>query len=89
MAFYAKTVTATDDNPFSFDQSPIVLSNCSIRCKTNGCLFGNQANVVADITPGGVEFYTTDVRVDELWFMNLTAGLNTTIIITGPVRGSV
>jgi hypothetical protein len=83
--FYSKTVTAADDNPFTVDdEGRTKLSCCNIHCYTNDCYYGNMSAQAAIIRANAVVWFEgSPVRVSDLWFKNLTAGQNATLVITG------
>lgn len=83
-SFYSKTVTATDDLPFSLeDDRNIVLKSCNIHCLTGDAYYGNPFVQSAPIRANAVVWFDSPVRVSDIMFKNYTAGTNTTIVITG------
>lgn len=85
-SFYSKTITATDDAIFRFeDDSTIVLASINIHCYTNDCDYGNPSAQAGIIRANAVAWFDAPVRLADIVFKNHTAGSNTTIVITGPV----
>jgi len=89
---YEKTVTATDDLPFQVEpagspEGETILSDVNIHCYNNDAYYGNAAIQAGIIRANAVVWFTGTVKVADLWFKNLTAGSNCTIVISGLIRG--
>ena len=83
-SFYVKSLTASDDGVFSVEDEPtIVLTSVNIHCYTNDAYYGNAAGTLGIIRANAVIWFDSPCRISDLLFKNLTAGSNTTIVITG------
>jgi hypothetical protein len=84
--FFVSTFTATTDAPFRLSDDPnLVLQSCNIHCYTNDALYGNSLALPGIIRANAVMWFDAPIRPYDLMFENLTAGSNTTIVITGPL----
>lgn len=85
--FYIKSITATDDTTWRFEDNPnIVLESMNICCYTNDAYFGNSITVPAIIRANAVVWFDAACRPFDFMFKNLGAGSNTTIVIYGPLK---
>ncbi len=75
--------TATDDNKFTLATEPMVLSDVMVLCSSNDCQFGDSLNQEFDMDVGDVFTFDNPVDIEDIFFINKTAGSNTKIIITG------
>jgi len=85
--FYIKSVTATDDTTWRFEDNPnIILTSGNIHCYTNDAYYGNQLSVPAIIRANAVVWFDAPFRPFDLMFKNLAAGSNTNIVIAGTLQ---
>lgn len=89
---YTKTITATADTPFQVEpdgsiEGETILTDVNIHCYTNDAYYGNAAVQAGIIRANAVVWFTGTIKVADLWFKNLTASSNTTLVVTGIIRG--
>jgi hypothetical protein len=83
-SIYSKTYTADSDLPFSLeDDFNVILKSINIHCYTNDAYYGSGSVTSSIIRANAVVWFDSPVRVSDLVFRNMTAGSNTTIVITG------
>jgi hypothetical protein len=90
-SIYSKTVTATANTPFQVEPSgspegETILADVNIHCYTNDAYYGNAALQTAVIRANAVVWFTGTIKVADLWFKNVNAGSNCTIVITGVIK---
>ena len=84
---YTKSYTAAADTPFQIDDDPtVLLTAINIHCYTNDSYYGNTAFQNSIIRANAVVWLDGIIRVSDLWFKNLTAGSNATIVLTGLLK---
>jgi hypothetical protein len=84
---YEKAATAAADTPFQVDtETKNFVTSLNIHCYTNDCYYGNAGFQLGIIRANAVVWFDGLVRISDLWFKNLTAGSNTTIVIAGILK---
>ena len=84
--FFVGSFTATTDDAFRLSDDPnLILKSCNIHCYTQDAYYGNSRATPAIIRANAVMWFDSPIRPFDLMFKNLGAGLNTTIVITGPL----
>lgn len=85
---YERSATATADTPFQVDaETANILTSANIHCYTNDVYYGNSAFQLGIIRANAVVWFDGIIRVSDLWFKNVTAGSNGTVVVFGLVKG--
>jgi len=88
LTVYSKAYTATSDLPFQVDvDTRNMVSAVNIHCYNQDCYYGNVGMQEGIIRANAVVWFDGKIKVSDLWFKNLTAGQNTTVVITGILIG--
>jgi len=84
--FFVSTFTATTDDAFRLSDDPnLILKSCNIHCYTADSYYGNSMATPGVIRANAVMWFDAPIRPFDLVFKNLAAGVNTQIVITGPL----
>jgi hypothetical protein len=76
--------TATDDNKFKLVTADLWLEDVNIHCYDNNANYGSRSNQNGDLTAGDILTFRY-INLNDIFFINNTAGNNTTISAIGVV----
>lgn len=82
-SFIQLVKTATSDTKFTLATEPMILHDVMVGCFTNDCKFGDSLKQEFEMNVGDVFTFTHPVDIEDLFFINNTAGSNTKIVIVG------
>lgn len=82
-SFIQLVKTATDDSKFTLATEPMILHDVIVGCFSNDCKFGDSNNQEFEMNVGDVFTFTRPADIEDIFFINKTAGSNTKIVIVG------
>ena len=81
--YFRETKTATTDAAFKVVTKDIWLYYADVFVLTNNAYMGDVGNQDIPILANDIYTFPTPVNINDLFFKNYGAGLNTNVIITG------